>query len=153
MNTSDIIAILAISISAPVSIIVAITSYRSNKLNIDARRSEMAFEKQIEAFREFADKMGGIRKTIISASILYDESSGNAFFRAIEKANLDYHFTYQKYRIYLPTELDAILREFEKKVISYYSNADYTKHDEFFDDFNRLEPNIIKTMNKYIGIN
>jgi len=45
------------------------------------------------------------------------------------------------------------LREFEKKVISYYSDADYTKHDEFLDDFNKLEPNIIKIMNKYMGIN
>jgi len=67
MNTSDVIAIVAISVSALVTIIVAITSYRSNKLNIQARPSEMAFEKQIEAFREIADKMGGIRKAIISS--------------------------------------------------------------------------------------
>src|SRR5215510_7507327 len=105
MNTSDIIAIVAIVVSALVSIIVAITSYRSNKLNIQARRSEMAFEKQIEAFREIAEKISGIRKAIIGSQIPYDESSKNVFYHAVEKATLDYVFTYRKYRVYLPSEL------------------------------------------------
>jgi hypothetical protein len=153
MNTSDIIAILAISVSALVTIIVAITSYRSNKLNIQARRSEMAFEKQIEAFREIADKLGGIRKTIIGFPVPDNERSEQAFFSRVEKATLEYHFTYQKYRVYLPSDLDVALREFTKKAISYYSNADYNKHTEFLDDFNKLEPKIIKVMNKHMGIN
>jgi hypothetical protein len=153
MTTSDIIALVAIVVSALVTIIVAITSYRTNKLNIQARRSEMAFEKQIEAFREIAEKVNGIRKAIISSQKPYDESSGNAFYRAVEKATLDYVFTYRKYRVYLPSELDKILIEFSKKAISYYSDADYTKHDEFLDDFNKLEPNMVKIMNKYMGIN
>lgn len=153
MNTSDIIAIVAISVSAIVSIIVAITSYQSNKLNIQARRSEMAFEKQIEAFREIADKMGGIRKAFVGFPIPDDETSERTFFSRLEKVTLDYHFTYQKYRVYLPSELDTALREFEKKAISYYSNADYKKHSEFLDEFNKLEPDIIKIMNKYMGIN
>ena len=153
MNTSDIIALVAIVVSAIVSIIVTITSYRSNKLNIQARRSEMAFEKQIEGFREIAEKMGGIRKAVISSQKPYDESSENAFFHAMEKATLDFVFTYQKYRVYLPSELDAVLREFGKKAISYYSGADYSEHDEFIEDFNKLEPNIVKIINKYMGIN
>jgi hypothetical protein len=153
MNTSDIIAILAISVSALVTIIVAITSYRSNKLNIQARRSEMAFEKQIEAFREIAEKISGIRKAIIGSQKPYDESSKDAFYRTVEKATLDYVFTYRKYRVYLPSELDKALIEFSKKAISYYSGADYTKHDAFLDDFNKLEPNIVKIMNKHMGIN
>ena len=149
MNTSDIIAILAISVSALVTIIVAITSYRSNKLNIQARRSEMAFEKQIEAFREIADKLGGIRRTIVTD----DRKSESDFFSHVEKATLEYHFTYQRYRMYLPSDLDAALREFTQKAISYYSNADYNRDTEFFEDFNKLEPKIIKIMNKHLGIN
>jgi hypothetical protein len=47
MSTSDVIAIIAIVVSGIVSIIVAITTYRSNKLNIQARRSELAFEKRL----------------------------------------------------------------------------------------------------------
>lgn len=153
MNTSDIIAIVAIVVSALVSIIVTITSYRTNKLNIQARRSEMAFEKQIEAFREIADKISGIRKAIINLQMPYDELSNNAFYHMVEKATLDYVFTYRKYRVYLPSELDQALIEFSKKAISYYSEADYTKHDKFIEEFNQLEPHIIKIMNKYMGIN
>jgi hypothetical protein len=153
MNTSEIIALVAIAISALVSIVATITSYRNTRLNIQSRRSEMAFEKQIDAFREIAEKMGGIRKAIINSLVPYDDLSERTFFHAIEKANLDYHFTYQKYRVYLPSELDAALRDFEQKVISYYSNADYQKHSEFLDEFNKLEPAIIKIMNRHMGIN
>lgn len=153
MNTSDIIAIVAIVVSAIVSIIVTITSYRSNKLNIQARRSEMAFEKQIEGFKEIAEKMSGIRKAMISSQKPYDESSAYTFFREMEKAAIDFVFTYQKHRVYIPSELDVELREFGKKAISYYSGADYTEHDQFVEDFNKLEPNIVKIMNKYMGIN
>jgi hypothetical protein len=153
MNTSDIIAIVAIVVSAIVSIITTITSYQSTRLNIQSRRSEMAFEKQIESFREIAEKMSGIRKAIVSSQKPYDESSESAFYHAVEKATLDFVFTYQKYRVYLPSELDKVLREFGKKAISYYSDADYTKHDEFIEGFNKFEPDIVKVMNKYMGIN
>ncbi len=153
MNTSDIIAIVAIVVSAIVSIITTITSYRSTKLSIQSRRSEMAFEKQIEAFREVAERISGIRKAIIGAEVPYDELSKDAFYRMVEKATLDYVFAYQKYRVYLPSELYTALREFSKKAISYYSDADYTRHREFIDEFNKLESNIIKIMNKHMGIN
>jgi len=153
MAASDIIAIVAIVVSAIVSIVVAITSYRSNKLNIQARRSEMAFEKQIEAFREIADKLGGIRKTIIGFPVPDSDRAETAFFTRVEKATLDYHFTYQRFRVYLPSDLDVALREFTQKAIAYYSDADYSKHSEFMDDFNKLEPKIIKIMNQHMGIN
>jgi hypothetical protein len=153
MTTSDIIAIVALVVSAVVSIVVAITSYRSNKLNIQARRSEMAFEKQIEAFREIAEKISNIRKAFYGSQTPYDEASNNAFYRVVEKATLDYVFTHRKYRVYLPSELNDLLHEFGKKAVSYYSDADYTKHDEFLEEFNKLEPNIVKIMNKYMGIN
>ena len=152
MNTSEVIAIVAIVVSAIVSIVATITSYRSTKLSLQSKRSEMAFEKQIEAFREIAEKISGIRKTIIGSQKPYDESSDNAFYRAVEKATLDYVFTHRKYRVYLPSELDILLHEFGKQAVSYYSDADYTKHDKFIEQFNKLEPQIIKMMNKYMGI-
>jgi hypothetical protein len=152
MSTSDIIALVAIVISALVSITVAITSYRSNKLAIHARRSEMAFEKQIEAFREIAEKISGIRKAIIGSQKPYDESSNNAFYSTVEKATLDYVFTHRKYRVYLPSELDKLLNEFGKQAVSYYSDADYTKHDKFIEEFNKREPQVIKLMNKHMEI-
>ena len=152
MNTSDLIAIVAIVVSAIVSIVVAITTYRSNKLNIQAKRSEMAFEKQIEAFREIAEKISSIRKAIVGSKQPYDESSDSAFFHAVEKATLDYVFTHRKYRVYLPSDLDSILHELGKKAVSYYSDADYTKHNEFLEELNQLEPKAVKMMNKYMGI-
>jgi biopolymer transport protein ExbB/TolQ len=153
MDVSDIIAIVAIIASAIVSIIAAITSYRNTKLSIQARRSEMAFEKQIEAFRELAEKLGGIRKSFAMFSIPVSEREQETFFARVEKAILDYHFTYQKFRLYLPSDLDSALREFTQKAVIYYSDADYSKHKEFLDEFNKIEPKIIKIMNKYMGIN
>lgn len=152
MSATDIIAIVAIVVSAIVSIVATVISYRSTKLSVQSRRSEMAFEKQIEAFREIAEKISGIRKAIIGSQKPYDGSSGDVFYRAVEKATLDYVFTHRKYRVYLPSELDALLHEFGKQAVSYYSDSDYTKHDKFIEEFNKLEPQIIKMMNKYIGI-
>ena len=153
MNTSDIIAIVAIVVSAFVSIIVAITSYRNNKLTIQARRSEMAFERQIEAFREIAEKISGIRMAIIASPVPHDERSRKAFYSAVEKATLDYIFTHRRYRVYLPSELDIPLNELGKKAAIYYTDADYTKHPEFIEEFNKLEFKIVKIMNKLMGIN
>ncbi len=153
MNTSDVIAIVAIVVSAIVSIITVIAAYRTAKLNVQARRSEMAFEKQIEAFRIIAEKMGEIRKVFAKSPVPEGEGMTRNFFLAVENAVLDYHFTYQKYRVYLPSDLDAALREFTQVAIGYYSDADYKKHGKFVEDFNKLEPKIIKIMNKHMGIN
>ena len=153
MNTSDLIAIIAIVVSAIVSIITLIAAYRTAKLNVQARRSEMAFEKQIEAFREIAEKLGGIRKVFVIHGEPEGEGMTRNFFMAVEKAVLDYHFTYQKYRVYLPSDLDNALREFTQIAITYYSDADYEKHKQFVEDFNKSEPKIIKIMNKHMGIN
>jgi hypothetical protein len=76
MNSSDIIAIVAIVISAIVSVVSSVITYKNNKVNIEARRSEMAFEKQLEAFRELAERMGHIRLT--NLSILANTKNQNA---------------------------------------------------------------------------
>ena len=154
MNTSDIIAIVAIVVSAIVSISAGIISYKANKATIEARRSEMAFEKQIEAFREIAEKMSGIRKVFIDTPMPSEKAgSVKVFYTAVRSAILEFVFTYQKYRVYLPSELDLVLREFGKKAISYFSKEDYDLHEEFVSEFNEIEQEIIKIMNKYMGIN
>ena len=58
MTSSDIIAIVAIVSSAMVSAISAYISFKNNKANIEAKRAEIAFEKRIEAFKEFVETMG-----------------------------------------------------------------------------------------------
>ena len=89
---------------------------------------------------------------MISSPTPYGELSNDTFFRAFEKATLDYVFTHRKYRVYLPSDLDALLHELGKKAVSHYSDADYTKHEKFLEEFNELEPKAVKMMNKYMGI-
>ena len=48
----DWITISAIVIPAIVSTIAIIATSKNNKANIQARRSEIAFDKRLEAFRE-----------------------------------------------------------------------------------------------------
>jgi len=49
---------LAIIVPACLSIIAIIATVLNNKMNIDARKNEMAFEKKIEAYRDIIEKMG-----------------------------------------------------------------------------------------------
>ena len=88
MNNSDLIAIIAIVVSAIVSIITLIAAYRTAKLNVQARRSEMAFEKQIEAFREIAEKLGGIRKVFVIHGAPEGEGMTRNFFQQLKKPSL-----------------------------------------------------------------
>ena len=153
MQTSDLLAIVAIVVSAIVSIASVFISYLNNKINIRAKRSELAFEKQIEAFREIAEKMGGIRRAMVDTPKPVNEQLNDLFFSTLLQASMDYYSTWQRCRIYLPPELAVSLREYGKKIISYSACRDYSSHDEFLDEINSLEPEIIKAMNKYMGIN
>jgi hypothetical protein len=51
MAPSDIIAIVAIVVSAIVSIVSAFIAYKNNEANILARRSEIALERRMDAFK------------------------------------------------------------------------------------------------------
>jgi hypothetical protein len=98
--------------------------------------------------------MGEIRRAIIDTPMPSNKpKSVETFYAAVRFATLEFVFTYQRYRVYLPSELDEKLREFGKKAISHFSKEDYDLHDEFMTEFNDLEPAIIKIMNKYMGIN
>jgi len=66
MTSSDIIAVVAISISGIVSLISAYTSYKNNKANIMARRSELALEKRLTAFVDIVEQMGKLTRALSS---------------------------------------------------------------------------------------
>lgn len=58
MNSSDLIAITAVIITGIVSALSAYISHQNNKANIVARRSEMVFEKRLDAFSRVVEKIG-----------------------------------------------------------------------------------------------
>lgn len=66
MNSSDIIAIVAVVVSAIVSITATIFSYLNNKSNIKAKRVEMAFERQLNALSAVAEKLRAIETFLIT---------------------------------------------------------------------------------------
>src|SRR5687767_5771777 len=66
MSNSDIIALVAVILSAAISITTSLVSYFTNKSNIQAKRSEIAFERPLEAFREIAEQIGKIKFKLAS---------------------------------------------------------------------------------------
>ena len=58
MTPSDVIAIVAVVVSAVVSILSVYISYKNNKANIGAKRSEMIFERQIRILQELCPSYG-----------------------------------------------------------------------------------------------
>jgi hypothetical protein len=155
MSTSDLISILAVTTTAIVSIISIVVSYLNNRISIKAKRSEMAFEKQIDAFREIAEKMGKIRMVIVNTPRPMENNlkSVDTFFSALFDVSMDFYSTYQKYRVYLPSDVDVALREYGKKIIGYAASRDYNRHGGEIEYLNLIEPDIIKKMNKHMGIN
>jgi hypothetical protein len=155
MSTSDLISIIAVITTALVSIVSIVVSYFNNRMSIRAKRSEMALEKQLDAFREIAEKMGKIRVVFANTPPPVDGilESSDKFFSTFYDAAMDFYSTYQKFRVYLPSDIDLSLREYGKKVIGYAASNNYDRHKGVVEYLNLIEPEIIKKMNKYMGIN
>ena len=155
MTSSDIIAIVAMVISAIVSIVSGIISYKNNKANIEAKRSDMAFEKQIEAFREIAETIAGIRRAVASGYKLNtdDEKTILKYFDQLETAFNAFYVASKRSELYLPPDLKKVLNSYGPHVGFFVSERDFKSEPKFLERLNKMEPEIIALMNKHIGLN
>jgi len=132
MTASDIIAIVAIVISAIVSVASAIISYMNNKNNIEAKRSEIAFEKRLEAFSGIVKEIGKITTWTGGLAIPQIKSEAD-IVRYLNKhdGNNRFQEIYLEQRVFFPKHIDKEIREFINII------TEFTK--EVFSPFEKIQ--------------
>lgn len=113
MNSSDIIAITAIVISAIVSVTSAVISYKNNKANIQAKRSEIAFDKRLAAFSKIVGEIG--KFTTLTGGVASQQfKTKEETIKYLNKYDGAKDFTtyYFEQRIFFPKKIDKEIREF-----------------------------------------
>ena len=151
MNSSDIIAIVAIVISAIVSVLSAFISYKNNKANIESKRVEMAFERRLEAFREILEAMGVLRMFMSENYPLY-RGRGDEFFSELRKQYYKFFSTYQKLRFFIPPSLRDGFSEYSRFVFDFIDRQDFGKVREFGDELRDKEYEITNALQKFLGL-
>jgi hypothetical protein len=151
MNSSDIIAIVAIVISAIVSVISAVIAFKNNKANIEARRVEMAYERRMEAFREILEAMGVLRMFMSENYPLY-RGKPDEFFSELRKQYYKFFSTYQKLRFFVPPSLRDNFTEYSRFVFDFIDRQDFGQVREFGDELRDKEYEIINALQKFLGL-
>jgi hypothetical protein len=148
MNNSDIIALAAIIMSAIISVTSTVAAYFINKSNIQAKRSEIALEKRLEAFREVIEKIGKIRSLLVKSNEANIDSLKSDFQTALE----DFYIAYRKNLVFLPPSISDKVAKYGSeiyKVIHY--RYTYKNIESFFQEYKEFEKQFIADMQKFIG--
>ena len=101
MEASDWIAIAALGATVIVSIVGYAFNYLTNKDNIRAKRAEIVMERNVEAFREVAEKIVAVM------------DSADRYFRdkesveRVKEAVKDFRETFTKNFIYIPADVST----------------------------------------------
>ncbi len=164
LTSSDIIAIVAIVLSAIVSVTSAVISYKNNKANIQAKRSEIALEKRLVAFSGIVKEIGGI--TAWTGEMLANDiNSGEEFFKYLETEKYNIHFleTYLEQRVFFPKHIDKEISEFidlitrfVKEVILPFEKSDLIFNKLKIEDFHKSikdkESKIVGMIQDFVGL-
>lgn len=161
MTSSDIIAIVAIISSAIVSVISTYISFQNNKANINARRSEIALEKRLEAFSEVTTKMGMFRLSLVNyfASQLTQKSDKldfAGFKETFVKDLVEFHLTVERVQVYLPRHISIAVDEFVDALASYSDK--FLEKDDIGDietltnELWQEELKVVKLMQEFVGL-
>ncbi|MBW7918904.1 MAG: hypothetical protein H3C52_06350 [Anaerolineales bacterium] len=154
MNSSDIIAIVAIVISATVSITSVYIAFLIHKQNITAKRLEIALGKQLEIFSLLGERMQSIAKIALDLDEQPNSSIDHAFLKRLEMAHNNFLQSYDLVRIYLPPQLENRLDEFEVSVLHVLTNK-ALQADEQNDQLRNIvvtQYEAVSMIRKYIGI-
>jgi hypothetical protein len=149
MNNSDIIALAAIILSAIISVTTSLVAYFMNKMNIQAKRSEIAFEKRLEAFREIAEQTGKIK---LQFSLIEDVDDFNSSRSNFQESLIDFYKAYRKNLVFLPPSISKDVAKYGN-LISDLIDEDYTEENtaKNFNEAKEIENQIIDAMQKFIG--
>ena len=118
MTSSDIIAITAIIVSAIVSIVSGIISYKNNLLVIEARRSELALEKRLSAFTRMIEQIAKmedvLEKWLARENLTGDDIAG--FLQEMSQAIEEYSDVHRNIIIFLPKSMLKANSDFSSTV-------------------------------------
>ena len=148
MNNSDYIAIIAIIMSAIISVASTIFTYLMNKVNIHAKRSEIAFEKRLQAFQEIVEHIGKIKKYIYEA----EETKLDELKNNVKEAIDEYYVVYRRHLVFLPpTIADNVDRYGDRVYTLVRKNYSYENLNNARRETKKIEREIIQDMQKFIG--
>ncbi|MGA7194944.1 MAG: hypothetical protein WBW94_15060, partial [Anaerolineales bacterium] len=116
-----------------------------------AKKSEMAFEKQLEAFREITEGIGNIRRISALYSNRRNKESINKYFAELYKAHEDFYASFQRQRVYLPPDIAEHTINYGAHVFQFFSKKDYRKQDKYYDELVKKGEGIITRMQAAIG--
>jgi hypothetical protein len=156
MDSSEIIALVAIGSSAVVTIVVAIIGYLTNKENNRAKRSEIAFERRLDAFRGIIEKSGVLKLLGSSGGKML--SSGNkteikSYELDLKQAIDEFYRVYQQERVYLPPHISDMVTEYGNLSFQYIVNEKHTTANikEWCNKIIAKEKEIVAEMQRFIG--
>jgi hypothetical protein len=146
LDSSDIVAIVAVVVSAFVSVVSAYISYKNNRADLDAsqqnnranilsKRTEFIFEKQIAIFKEVALKMDQIIAVVVNGAEQQGKKTSNEkleekFFSDLEKASDALLWFFNGEKFYLPEKVLLSTTEFIAAIKEFIDKRDYkNKHD------------------------
>ena len=149
MNNSDIIALVAIILSAIISVTTSLVSYFMNKTNIQAKRSEIAFERRLEAFREIAEQTGKIKLEFSLTKDIDDFYNTRSVF---QESLINFYKAYRKNLVFLPPSISKNVANYGS-LISNLIDEEYSEENaiKVFKEAKEIEDQIIDAMQKFIG--
>ena len=166
--TDNTVTVIAIIVPAIVTLIVSwITidaGIKNNKAKISGKRTEMAYEKQIEAFREIIELVGKTR---------YHSSNKDLSKQHIDQLKQLYKELfdcYQRQRAFLPGPIDATLGKYLSVIFQYTNKEspgflaklgsrrqisdenDLEIYNNFYSSLKGLERTLVEEIHKFLGI-
>ena len=105
MTISELISILAIISTLTIAVVSQLITLGINKSNLEAKRSELAYEKRLEAFRSIVEALGKVRY----ANSQYNTDKSAVTRNALDQAMQQFLQIYRKELIFLPPNIEKWL--------------------------------------------
>jgi hypothetical protein len=160
MTPSDIVAIVAIIVSAIVSTLATFIAYKNNQTTISAKRKEIALERQLDAFSEITEKVGELSVKLNHADVIFS-NHGNAkkkteALNAILSSMENLVISYARNEVYLPSR---IMEQFSKLASALNKDSQELLVRKDFDNLKKIKKDIIERsdsviieMQEFIGV-
>lgn len=114
MTPSDIIAIIAIVLSAIVSVVSGYISYKTNKMNITAKRLEIAYQRRLDSFSKMISAMGEFRASLVDAVGIIQKDGLEATRTRLYESFENVVKTFDKERVFFPSKVNNAVNNYNK---------------------------------------
>ena len=161
MTSSDIIAIVAIVISAIVSIVSVFISYQNTKATINAKRSEIALDRRLNAFSELIEKIGALRLSLVRFAALpsdvkFEKEEFDGLKAIMVEGFESLHIVFERNRVFLPKHISRAVDKFVE-TISRFSDKllvvkDVKGLQTFLNAVGKEEEKVVDLMQEFIGL-